>query len=69
VLNVANLTLKDMPWVAFYCKERDINITGMENPADDMKRVVECIKGEKGLGERKCVCPENLQKFRWICGR
>jgi len=28
VLNVANLALKDMPWVAIYCKEHDMSVKG-----------------------------------------
>jgi len=40
---VANLALKDIPWMAIYCKERDITVTGIKKHEDDMKRVVECL--------------------------
>jgi len=53
VLKVANLALKDIPWVAIYCKERDMTVKGTKQHADDMKRVVECLQGGNVLGAKE----------------
>jgi len=53
VLNVANIALKDMPWVAIYCKEHDMTFKGIPKHEDNTKRVVECVQGEKGLGAKQ----------------
>ena len=49
VLNVANLALKGMSWVAIYCKEHDLSLSvkGRKRHADEMKRVVECLQGTR----------------------
>jgi len=45
VLNV----LKDMTWVAIYCKEHDMSVKGRKKHVDEMKRVVECLQGARNL--------------------
>jgi len=68
VLNVANLALKGMPWVAIYCKEHDMSVRVRIKHVDEMKRVVECLQGEHGLGAKKksawaLTTPTNSEGF------
>jgi len=46
-INLAILALKDISWVAIYCKERDLTVTGIKKHENDMKRVVECLNRKK----------------------
>jgi len=53
VLNIANLALKGMPWVAIYCKEHDMSVKGKKKHADETKRVIECLQGEHKIGAKE----------------
>jgi len=67
-LNVANLALKGMLWVAIYCKEHDMSVRGRKKHVDELKKVVECLQGEHGLSAKKecaraLTTPTNSEGF------
>jgi len=39
--------------VAIYCKEHDMSVKGRKKHVNEMKRVVECLQGEHGLGAKE----------------
>ena len=48
-LNVRNLSLKNGPWVAIYCKDEHPEGPTRKEHEREMERVVQCLQGKHGL--------------------
>lgn len=52
-LGVRNLTLRNGPWVAIYCKAGCVKTTDKNEHAREMQRVIECLQGKHGFANAK----------------